>query len=93
MAALSVQSVEAVMSSEGATDAAMFSTYAEHVLQPTVCPCDIVVMETLRAYYTTGIRERIARRGAQLLHLPPYASDLAPADAHNWFIHGSDVLQ
>jgi transposase len=80
IAALGLHGIEAVMTSEGATDAEVFHAYAEQVLGPTLRPGDIVVLDNLSAHKTTAIREVIAGRGAQLLYLPPYSPDLAPIE-------------
>jgi transposase len=80
LAALSLQGVEAVMSSDGATDAEVFRPYGEQVLCPTLVPGDIVIMDNLRAHKVAGIRERIAACGAQLIYLPPYSPDLSPIE-------------
>jgi transposase len=80
IAALSLQGVEAVMTIDGATDAEVFRAYVEEVWCPTLVPGDIVVMDNLRAHKMTGIGERIAARGAQLIYLPPYSPDLSPIE-------------
>jgi transposase len=78
LAALSLQGVEAVMTVDGATDAAVFRAYVEEVLCPTLVPVDIVIMDDLRAHKVVGIHERIEACGAQLLYVPPYSPDLSP---------------
>jgi hypothetical protein len=56
LAALSLQGVGAVMTVDGATDAAVFHAYVEHVLCPTLVPGDVVIMDNLRAHKVAGIR-------------------------------------
>jgi transposase len=80
LAALGSQGVEAVMTIEGATDAAVFRVYVEQVLRPTLRPGDIVIMDNLRAHKAAGIREAIEQAGARLQYLPPYSPDLAPIE-------------
>jgi transposase len=80
LAALGSQGVEAVMTIDGATDAAVFRLYVARVLRPTLCQGDIVIMDNLRAHKTAGIREAIEQAGAQLWSLPPYSPDLAPIE-------------
>jgi transposase len=80
LAALSLQGVGAVMTVDGATDAAVFHAYVEHVLCPTLVPGDVVIMDNLRAHKVAGIRERIEACGARLIDLPPYSPDLSPIE-------------
>jgi transposase len=80
LGALSVQGFQAVMTVEGPTDADVFRTYVKRVLGPTLTPGDIVVMDNLQAHKAVGVQQAIARRGAQLLYLPPYSPDLAPIE-------------
>ena len=80
LAALSRQGVGAVMTVDGATDAAVFHAYVEHVLCPTLVPGDVVIMDNLRAHKVAGIRERIEACGARLIYLPPYSPDLSPIE-------------
>ena len=80
LAALSLQGVGAVMTVDGATDAAVFHAYVEHVLCPTLVPGDVVIMDNLRAHKVAGIRERIEACGARLIYLPPYSPDLSPIE-------------
>ena len=83
MAARSLPGSEAVMTSEGATDAEVFHAYTEQVLGPTLRPGDIVVLDNLSAPNMAASREVIEERGARLLYLPPYSPALAPLE-HAW---------
>jgi transposase len=80
LAALGSQGVEAVMTSEGATDAEVFRVYVEQVLRPTLRPGDIVIMDHLRVHKAAGMREAIEQTGARLQYLPPYSPDLSPIE-------------
>jgi transposase len=80
LASLGSQGIEAMMTSEGATDAEVFRVYVEQMLRPTRHPGDIVIMDNLRAHKATGIREAIEQTGARVLYLPPYSPDLAPIE-------------
>jgi transposase len=80
LAALGSQGVEAVMTSDGATDAEVFRIYIDQGLRPTLHPGDIVSMDNLRAHKVVGVREAIEPTGARVLYLPPYAPDLAPIE-------------
>jgi hypothetical protein len=57
------------MTVEGATDALAFETYVEHVLAPSVCEGQVVVLDKLGAHRTDRVRELIEGRGADLLVL------------------------
>jgi transposase len=80
LAALGNHGLHAMMTVEGATDAAVFRAYVKHVLGPTLRPGDIVVLDNLRAHKAVGIQQMLARRRVRLLYLPPYSPDLAPIE-------------
>jgi transposase len=80
LAALGSHGVEAVMTSEGATDAAVLHVYVEQVLRPTLRPGAIVIRDNLRAHKAAGIREAMERTGARLPYLPPYSPDRSPIE-------------
>lgn len=61
LAALGLQGLQAMMTVEGATDAAVFRAYVKDVLGPTLAPGDIVVLDNLRAYKAVGIQQLLAR--------------------------------
>jgi transposase len=50
LGSLSWYGMEAVMTVEGAVDAAVFRAYVSHVLVPTLRPDDIVVMDNLSVH-------------------------------------------
>lgn len=80
LGSLSCTGLEAVMTVDGATDAAVFRTYVEKILAPTLVPGDIVVMDNLGAHKVKGVRESIEAAGATLLYLPPYSPDWSPIE-------------
>jgi transposase len=80
LAALGSHGVEAVMTSDGATDAEVFRLYVDQGLRPTLRPGDIVILDNLRAHKAAGLREAIVGAGARLLDVPPYSPDLAPIE-------------
>ena len=59
---------------------AIFCTYVEQCLVPTLSPGDIVVMDNLPAHKVQGVRRAIRAAGAELLYLPPYSPDLNPIE-------------
>jgi transposase len=58
----------------------IFLVWLDHCLVPTLVAGDTVVMDNLPAHKVAGVRERIERRGARLLYLPPYSPDLNPIE-------------
>jgi transposase len=63
---------------EGSTTAAVFETYVERVLAPSLRSGQLVVMDNLAAYKAQRIKELIEERGCELLYLSPYSPDLNP---------------
>ena|SRR3712207_1505272 len=57
---------------EGATTSAVFETYVERVLAPTLRPGQVVVMDNLNAHKGQRIKELIEDKGCELVYLPPY---------------------
>lgn len=61
-------------------NSAIFRTYLERCLVPTLEPGDIVVMDNLSSHKSEEVRELIEGAGASLLYLPPYSPDLNPIE-------------
>lgn len=80
LGALSCYGLDAVMTVEGAADAAVFRAYVQQVLVPTLKPGDIVVMDNLSVHKVAGIKQAIQAAGASLIYLPPYSPDLSPIE-------------
>lgn len=80
LGSLSCYGMEAVMTVEGAVDAAVFRAYVGHVLVPTLRAGDVVVMDNLSVHKVQDIEAMIARAGAQLIYLPPYSPDWSPIE-------------
>jgi transposase len=80
LGALSCRELEAVMTVEGATDAAVFRVYVSQVLVPALRPGDVVVMDNLNVHKVAGIQSAIEACGASLLFLPPYSPDWSPIE-------------
>ena len=78
--ALSVDGIEALMTVEGGTNAAVFRSFVDDHLVPILRHGDVVVMDNLGAHHATGIREAIEAAGARVLYLPPYSPDLNPIE-------------
>jgi hypothetical protein len=60
------------MTLEGATDALAFEAYVVHVLAPSLCEGQVVVLDKLGAHRTQKVRDLIEERGADLVFLPSY---------------------
>jgi transposase len=80
LGALSCYGLDAVMTVEGAADAAVFHAYVEQVLVPTLKPGDIVVMDNLSVHKVAGIEQAITAAAASVVYLPPYSPDLSPIE-------------
>jgi transposase len=65
---------------EGATTCAVFETYVERVLAPTLREGQVVVMDNLSAHKGERVRELIEGRGCELIYLPSYSPDLNPIE-------------
>lgn len=78
--ALSLDGVEALMTTVGGTSGAVFLTFVKQHLVPVLLPGDIVVMDNLGAHHATGVKEAIRAAGADVLYLPPYSPDLNPIE-------------
>src|SRR5215203_2252413 len=65
---------------EGSTTTAVFETYVERVLAPSLRSGQLVVMDNLSAHEGQRIEEPIEERGCDLVYLPPYSADLNPVE-------------
>ena len=80
IATLGVAGVEAPMLIEGSVDTLVFNAYCEQVLQPTLKPGDVIVLDNLGAHRASRIEEIAASCGARVLWLPPYSPDFSPIE-------------
>lgn len=80
LGALSIGGVEAMMTVEGGTSAAVFRQFVDAHLAPILRKGDVVVMDNLGAHHATGIRDAIEATGASVLYQPPYSPDLNPIE-------------
>ena len=65
---------------EGATTRAVFETYVEEALAPSLRPGQVVVMDNLSAHKGERVRELIEQRDCELVFLPPYSPDFNPIE-------------
>lgn len=80
LASMSLEGMGSSLAVEGATTSAVFETYVERVLAPTLRKGQVVVMDNLSAHKGERIRELIEQRGCELLYLPSYSPDLNPIE-------------
>jgi transposase len=59
---------------------AIFRSYVENVLRPTLQPDDIVIMDNLGSHRGRAVRAAIRQSGAKLFLLPKYSPDLNPIE-------------
>ena len=64
----------------GGTTGERFLDYLKNVLIPTLNRGDIVVMDNMRSYHVTGVKEALRAAGVIPLYLPPYSPDLNPIE-------------
>lgn len=57
---------------EGGLNGAVFETYLERMLVPTLGEGDVVVMDNLRLHKSEKVAELIESVGAKVLYLPAY---------------------
>ena len=65
---------------EGPTTRAVFETYLERVLVPSLSPGQLVVMDNLSSHKGPRVRELLRARGCELAYLPAYSPDLNPIE-------------
>ncbi len=70
----------ATMVVDGPMNGAMFLSYVQRCLAPTLRPGDVVVMDNLASHKVTGVVEAIETAEAKLCYLPPYSPDLNPIE-------------
>jgi transposase len=80
VASLSLEGIGEAMAFEEATTKAVFETYVERLLAPSVKPGRVVVMDDLGAHKGDRVKEPIEARGAILVFLPAYSPDFSPIE-------------
>jgi transposase len=70
----------ACLTIDGATDTAVFRTYIERVLVPTLRPGDLVIMDNLSPHKSEPTLALITAAGATVRFLPAYSPDLNPIE-------------
>lgn len=80
LASMSAEGMGECLAVQGATTKALFETYVERVLTPSLEAGQVVVMDNLGAHRGDKVRELIEARGCELLYLPPYSPDFNPIE-------------
>ena len=80
IAGVSLTGMRPAMTVEGGTDTAVFATYLEHFLLPSLRPGQVVVVDNVGAHQPERIRELVLAAGCQLVFLPAYSPDLSPIE-------------
>jgi transposase len=65
---------------EGGTDTAVFATYLQHFLLPSLSPGTLVVVDNVGAHQPDRIGELVAAAGCELVFLPAYSPDFSPIE-------------
>jgi transposase len=78
--AIDVRGTRAAMITDGPTNAAVFETFVDWLLAPTLRPGDVVVLDNLNVHKSDRAVKRIERAGAKVRYLPPYSPDLNPIE-------------
>jgi transposase len=80
IAGVSLAGMSPAMTVEGGTDTAVFATYLEHFLLPSLAPGMLVVVDHVGAHQPERIRQLVAAAGCELVLLPAYSPDLSPIE-------------
>jgi transposase len=80
LAGVSLAGMAPAMTVQGGTDTAVFATYLERVLLPTLIPGQLVVVDNVGAHKPDRIRELVTAAGCGLVFLPAYSPDLSPIE-------------
>jgi transposase len=80
LGALRADGFTAPLTVDGPINGAIFRSWVEQHLAPTLSSGDVVIMDNLSSHKVTGVREAIERTGAQLRFLPPYSPDFNPIE-------------
>jgi transposase len=80
LASMSVRGMGPCLTVEGATTKAIFETYVEQVLVPSLRPGQVVILDNLSSHKGDRVRELIEGVGCSLLYLPPYSPDFSPIE-------------
>jgi transposase len=80
LAGVSLAGMSPAMTVEGGTDTAVFATYLDRVLLPSLRPGQLVVVDNVGAHKPDHIRALVEAAGCELVFLPAYSPDLSPIE-------------
>ena len=80
LASMTAEGMGPSMAVVGSTKKAVFETYVERVLAPSLSPGRVVVMDNLGAHRGHRVRDLVEGRGCSLVFLPPYSPDFSPIE-------------
>ncbi len=80
LASMGLEGMGPSMAVVGSTTKAVFETYVERVLAPSLSPGQVVVLDNLGAHKGERVRELVEARGCELLFLPAYSPDFSPIE-------------
>src|SRR3954447_14180457 len=80
IAGVSLAGMGPAMTVEGGTDTAVFATYLQHFLLPSLSAGTVIVVDNVGAHQPDRIGELVTAAGCQLVFLPAYSPDLSPIE-------------
>jgi len=78
--ALSLEGITASMTVEGGTDRAVFLTFVNKIMVPSLRAGNVVVMDNLSSHIGEEVSEAIKSVGARLEYLPEYSPEFSPIE-------------
>ncbi|GAA4011614.1 hypothetical protein GCM10022408_25120 [Hymenobacter fastidiosus] len=78
--ALSVRGLGAGQLLDRALTQHSFAFYVAYCLAPTLRRGDVLVLDNLPVHHLTGLRQWLAKRGVEVVFLPPYSPDFSPIE-------------
>jgi transposase len=80
LASMTLNGMGPCLAVEGPTTKAVFETYVERVLAPSLRPGQVMVMDNLSSHKGSRVRELVEARGCELVYLPAYSPDFNPIE-------------
>ena len=80
LAGLRLDGMSEALVVEGGVTRAVFETFIEHILLPTLQPGDIVILDNFAAHHSTHVQQLLENKGCRLLFLPAYSPDFSPIE-------------
>jgi transposase len=80
LASMSAEGMGSCPAVLGSATKAVFESYVERLLAPSLSPGQVVVMDNLSAHKGERVREIVEARGCEVLFLPSYSPDFSPIE-------------